>query len=183
MTHPSASPRPPTEHPPPPPRFQRRLSLGAGEAIGMPLLALLPALALAGLLGPADEQRSMPLTLGNARLLVRVRLPARLRDQGSGSIRIEVANTGTQALPELGLGIDERYLAAFSRADIQPAVAAQSRSGGLRWALPALQAGEHTQVQIRLDADAWGRQPGWIALTGPGDALLARLDFTTFVLP
>ncbi len=183
MSPPSAPETPSTDRPPTPPRLPRRVRLGPLEAFGLPVLILLPALALAGLLGPTDAPRSATATLGHAHLVLRVRHPSRLRCLRGGALQIEVANTGTQAVPALAVDIYETYLDGFSRADVQPAVAAESRSGRLRLTLPALQPGEHTRVQIRLDAEAWGRRSGWVGLAAPDGAALARIDFTTLVLP
>lgn len=183
MSPPSAPETPSTDRPPTPPRLPRRVRLGPVEAFGLPMLILLPALALAGLLGPTDTQRSATAMLGPAQLVLRVRHPSRLRCLRGGALQIEVANTGTQALPALAMDIDEQYLGGFSRADVQPALIAESRSGRLRLTLPALQPGEHTRVQVRLDAEAWGRIGGWVGLAAPGGAALARIDFSTLVLP
>ncbi|MBL0944055.1 MAG: hypothetical protein IBJ04_07000 [Hydrogenophaga sp.] len=182
-----SAPTPPHDLPAPPPGFVRRVRLGRLEAIGLPVLALLPCLALSGLLGPTDISRSAQLALIPGTVALRVQHPSRLRHRGSGSLLIEVVNTGDQPLPALSLGISEGYLDRFSRADLLPATAADSRSGRLAVGLPALRAGERTRLHIRLEADGWGRHRGWVDLTsdgrpggGPG---LVRLDFDTVVLP
>ncbi|NIM41134.1 MAG: hypothetical protein GTN84_08515 [Hydrogenophaga sp.] len=171
------SPHPPS--PPRPPEYRREVRLGALEWIGIPALALLPVLALSGALGPAHTRQV--LQAPNA-LWLDVSHPARLRHLGSGHLVVTVTNTAAEGTQDLSLAFDEAYLAHFSSVDSVPAPDAIS-SGRARVSLPALAPGERASVHLRLQPDDWGLLKGWVELNRPGQPTLARLDFSTTVLP
>lgn len=167
---------------PRPRHYARELRLGALEWVGIPLLSLLPLLALAGLLGPSSALKSARIATANSALSVQLVYPSRLRRVTDGELLVTVSNAGPGELRELVLSLDEAYLLRFGRVQSLPA-ADSVDSGARRIALPVLRAGESTSVRLSLEADDWGRLPGWIEL-GVGRApVRARLSFDTLVLP
>ena len=177
MPHTGVIPTPPN---PPHPPYPREVRLGALEWIGIPLLALLPLLALVGALGPSSDRLALPVPEAGLRL--ELSYPTRLRHKGDGEMQLLVHNTGPTAQDGLTLNLDQRYLQAFGR--VQPLPAPQQLSAtALRIALPALPAGDSARVRLMFEADRWGRQPGWLALDRADGTTLARLDFHTLVLP
>ncbi len=165
--------------PPQPPTYRRVVRLGALEWVGIPLLAVLPLLSLTGLLGPSQGRLSVeapgPLTL-------ELTHPSRLRHKGGGALEIVVINTGTQPAQALSVALDAAYLSRFSRAEATPA-AEDIAEGRVRVPLPPLEPGARTNVHLRLEAKDWGRLPGWVELGTAQRPALARLDFSTLVLP
>lgn len=160
--------------------YPRVLRLGALEWIGIPLLALLPVLALLGVLGPSNAQLSAPVAAANLQL--ELSYPARLRHKADGEMWVLVRNTGATEHRGLTLGLDQAYLDHFGRVQSLPGAQSLSDSA-LRIPLPALAAGESARVRLMLEADDWGQLPGWVELGSEGGAALARLDFHTLVLP
>lgn len=173
---PSKSPPP---LPRPPPSYARVVRLGPLEWIGIPLLALLPLLSLANLLGPSEDRLAAEAP---GALSMKLTHPSRLRHQGTGELVVAVTNTGTQAAQDLVVALDEAYLARFQRAEATPAPSAIA-SGRVRVPLPPLAPGEGASVRVHLEADDWGRLPGWVELSGAGQAAPTRLAFSTLVLP
>lgn len=165
--------------PPHPPRYRREVRLGALEWIGIPALALLPVLALSGALGPSSAR--MVVQAPDA-LWMDVSHPSRLRHLGTGELVVSVTNTGAKGTQALAIGFDEDYLAHFSSIEALPAPEA-FRSGRAWVSLPTLAPGERTSVRVRLEPNDWGQLPGWVELGRPGQRALARLDFSTLVLP
>ena len=173
---------PPKSLPPlprPPPSYARVVRLGALEWVGIPLLALLPLLSLANLLGPSEDHLAAETP---GALAVNLTHPSRLRHQGTGELVVAVTNTGTQAAQDLVVSLDEAYLSRFLGAETTPAPSAIV-AGRVRVPLPPLAPGERASVRVRLEADDWGRLPGWVELGGAGQAAPTRLAFTTLVLP
>lgn len=172
----------PSPHPPLPPRppdYRRKVSLGALEWIGIPALALLPVLALSGALGPAHARR---VVQAPDALRLDVSHPARLRHLGNGHLVVTVTNTASEGAQALTLAFDEAYLARFSTVDSVPAP--DAITSGRAWvSLPALAPGERASVHLRLAPHDWGLLKGWVELARPGQPTLARLDFSTVVLP
>jgi len=172
-------PSPQQPQPPRPPDYRREVRLGALEWIGIPALALLPVLALSGALGPAHARQVVQAP--NA-LWLDVSHPARLRHLGSGQLVVTVTNTAAENSEDLRLAFDEAYLARFSSVDSVPAP--DAISAGRAWvSLPTLAPGERASVHLRLSPGEWGRLKGWVELARPGQPTLARLDFSTIVLP
>ncbi len=165
--------------PPEPPPYRRRTRLGAMEYLGIPVLALLPLLSLSQALGPS-EARQDARALGP--LSMTLTHPARLRQKGSGLLEVVVSNTGSLPARELSIALDAAYLSHFSRVDSTPA-AVSIGSGRWQVPLPPMGPGESQALRVQLEADDWGRLPGGVELVAPGQAVLARLDFSTLVLP
>lgn len=160
--------------------YPRVVRLGALEWIGIPLLALLPALALLGALGPAHTEVEETVPAANLRL--ELRHPARLRHKSDGALRVRVHNSGPTERRGLTIGLDQHYLDHFGRVLALPPP--QSLSGeALRIPLPPLAAGESASVRLVLEANDWGRRTGWIELGDERGQALARLEFQTLVLP
>ncbi len=172
-------PTPPPALPRPSPAYRRVVRIGPLEGIGIPALALLPLLSLLNALGPTDARL---YAVAEGTLSVDLIHPSRLRHHGTGELVIAVTNGGTQAARDLVVALDETYLARFARTDTTPAPAAIA-SGRVRVPLPPLAPGERASVRVRLEADDWGRLPGWVELRGPDRPALARLAFSTLVLP
>lgn len=172
-------PTPPPALPRPSPAYRRVVRLGPLEGIGVAALALLPLLSMLSALGPAHARLA---TEAPGALTVDLTHPSRLRHQGTGELVIAVTNGGTQAARDLVVALDESYLARFARSDATPAPAAIA-SGRVRVPLPPLAPGERASVRVRLEAKDWGRLAGWIELTASDRPALARLAFSTLVLP
>jgi len=162
--------------------YRRMVRLGRLEWIGVPLLALLPLLSLGGWLGPATERLSATVPNGAGSLTVEIAYPSRTRHRAGSELAIQVTNAGPGEARDLAIGIEEAYLARFSRADAQPAPDAVA-AGRVRMPLPALRAGERASVRVRLEADDWGRLPGWIEVGPRERPALTRQHFSTLVLP
>ena len=162
--------------------YQRVVRLGWLEWTGIPALALLPLLALAGWLGPASQRLEATVPHGAGALKLEVSYPSRTRHKAGSELAIQVTNSGPDEARDLAIGIEDAYLAHFSRADALPTADAVA-AGRVRVPLPRLRAGDSTAVRVRLEADGWGSLPGWIELGPRERPALTRQHFSTLVLP
>jgi len=163
-------------------RFDRALRIGPLEGIGIPLLALLPLLALTGRLGPSNALATGQADIGSGRVELAVEHPDTLRHRAAGQLRVVVTNRSAQDLRDLVLLIDDHYLGRFATAEVG-AMVRPLPGGQLGIPLPDLRAGEHAGVRVALTAGDWGRWQGWVGISRAGAASTERLRFSTVVLP
>lgn len=164
--------------PPSPPQVPAHVSIGRVQAIGVPLLALLPAVALTGLLGEREEHAGS-VSAGGVSL--QVDYPAVLRFRTLHELRITVANQGDTPMPMTTLQIDHSYLRAFTRLQTTPKVDVVTPQHH-EVTLGPLAPGEARRVVATLEADNYGRHAGRVRLTAqPGSDV--AVDVSTLVLP
>lgn len=156
-THPHAPVRPP-----PAPLFERRIRFDWPELIGLPLLAVLPLLALCGLF---DEQRALVAARQHG-LLVKVDYPSRLRFEHDSALDVVIRNERATPISNVRLVMDRAFLAHFDRLHFEPP------SGTLhadRWelALPTIAPGDARHVRIEVRPAHPGLHHGLFALEAP----------------
>lgn len=180
---PSPRTRPPrSPEPAGPPVFRRAVRLGRLEAIGIPVLALLPVLALFGQLGPSTALVTATSENGTSRVELSVEHPWVVRHRGQTELVVDVRNAGTQALEGLRIGIDEAYLGRFAQVEMLPP-AQSDASGHVEVAMPPLSAGERATVRVQLEAGNWGEFGGSVRVADAERIALVSLDMSTRVLP
>jgi hypothetical protein len=163
--------------PPQAPKIDRKLVLDPLQAIGVPLLALIPILALAGLFGIDVEQRS-----GDSGVLsVNVEYPARTRLQTSGTLTIEVGNSGEQSLTGVTVGVERDYVEAFSEVSFTPSAAGISDDQYVV-DLGEVPAGAWRRVVLEFSPQRYWRQRGTVNVSVEGGDS-ASVDVSTFVYP
>lgn len=165
-----------------PPGFRRAVRLGWLEAIGVPVLALLPALALFDQLGPSTASATVTAEAGSRRVELSVEHPRVVRHRGQTTLVVGVGNAGLQALEGLRIGIDDTYLGRFSKVEMLQA-AHSDATGLVEVEVPPLGAGERTTVRVRLEAGDWGRFGGSVRVADAEGVALVGLSMSTRVLP
>lgn len=163
--------------PPEAPPFTRSLRLDRPEKIGVPLLLLLPLLALYGMF---DEQE-MTTTAAATGVEMQVIYPSRSRHQLEGVLEIHVRNSSVHALPVLTLGIDRNYLAHFDQVRFLPL---PIRIDGETYQVEFrdLQPGETRRLNIELRPDDPGRHTGRITARGI-DGSQAETTISSIIFP
>jgi hypothetical protein len=163
--------------PPEPPEIKRRLQLNATQLIGIPLLALMPLLALLGVFGLAQgEARSE-----QGSLALRVSYPERTRYSMTQPLVIEVRNIGTVSLDTVVVRLDTDYLSAFSQVELTP-TPTRVTAEVYEVTLSDIQPGETRIVSTDVQAHAYWRQRGSISAT-PGGGEATGVMVSTFVFP
>lgn len=172
-----ATRRPPitTRKPPEPPRIERRLTFHPVQAIGVPLIVLIPVLALLGLLGEATART----TVQAGGVEVTVEYPSRMRYKTVGIIEVDVRNSTGMAIENALLTIDRRYLEGFSNITFTPTATAVTHEAFVV-ALGTVQPGQSQAVTVEVRAERYWLHEGALVVAGPAGS---RAELSTLVLP
>jgi hypothetical protein len=163
----------PETRPPGAPDTRRRIRLYLHQWIGLPLLALVPALAMLGVLGTARQQA----VVEGEHLQVRVDHPARLRVGQRADLRIEVRNRRGSAVDGIAVMVDHAYLEGFTEVRFTPGPAGTEHP-----ALDSLAALDSGSVTVSIEADRpWLRQGQVRVAARETDTL--TVEIRTLVLP
>lgn len=166
-----------TPQPPQPPEIRRRLAFHRTQLIGVPLLAIIPILALFGVFGTTTGEMSTE----SAELQLHISYPTRFRYKTINSLTVEVRNRSGQALPAVTVNFDKSYLSRFSGVTFTPSV--KTVTGEVyTLELTDVQPGETRTVDVEIQAEEYGGHSGFISATA-GDAEAARATVNTFVFP
>jgi hypothetical protein len=155
-----------------PPPLKRRWMFHRTQALGVPLLAVLPLLAISGAFGPSTDKVHAQ---GNG-LRIEAEAPTRMRYKTTERLRLRVTNLG-DATARPTLFLEHAYLEAFTKVVAHPAPRA-IQNGQLVFDVGPLAGGSTAEVAIQLEAEKYGRVPGFAALEGG-----PRVIFDTFVIP
>jgi hypothetical protein len=159
--------------PPAPSDTPRRVRLYPHQWLGLPLLMLVPGLALLGVLGPSEAGA----TLEGRQLQVRVDHPTRLRAGQRAELRVEIRNAVGPPLRDIAVIFDAAYLEAFAEVRFQPGL-----TGTDHPVIDSLAAGEARTVTASFEGDRLWRSSGRVHVVAPAtDSLTAALH--TFTLP
>ena len=149
-----------------------RLVLTRKQWVGIPVLALIPALALAGVFG----DRTAIAGAATPSLGVTVTYPERMRYRETAQLEIAVTNRGVRALDSLRVSLDAAYLAGFTNVHVQPAPL-----GLYEVALAHVAPGETRRVEVEITGNRyWRRSATFVAATGDERA---AVRFSSLVFP
>lgn len=163
--------------PPKAPKTERKLRFHRTQVIGVPLLALIPILALFFAFGTTHERNSMEV----GSMEVDVLFPGRFRHKTVAPLQVSVRNHGDAPLQEAFVSIDKEYLDAFETTGFSPAPIMVTE-GAYVFALGEIPAGEARALDGTLQAQRHWRHSGRITVRGDsGD--VAELRVVTFAFP
>jgi hypothetical protein len=163
---------PDLSEPPRLPDLPRRVRLYPGQWIGIPLLVLMPVLAIFGVFG---ETRSKVDATGAA-VRLEVDYPTRLRDGKWSEVQVRIRNASGDVLDDVTVTFDDAYLRHFARVTFTPVL-----SLPLAVELNDLQPGETSVVRVEFHGNRPWRGRGRIAATHRGDT--AAVLISTFTFP
>jgi hypothetical protein len=158
--------------PPKAPEIDRRVRLARTQMIGMPIIALVPLLAMLGMFGERwnSEQAS------GTRLSATVEYPTRFRAKLGKPLTVHVENRSATAIDSVELEIDSSYVEQFAVTNFVP-----SPHDAHVVALGSIPPGEARRVRIELEGTRSGRHRGRVVVRAPGDSVSFAL--TTIVFP
>lgn len=107
-----------TAQPPQPPSIKKRFEFTKAQLIGVPVILLIPILALIGVFDAHMER----VTAGAGDLQITVEYPNSVRYKKIEPISIYVQNLSAGTFPTVTVTIDNAYLAGFSTVTFTPAV-------------------------------------------------------------
>lgn len=159
--------------PPGPPDLPRRVRLYPAQWVGIPLLVLIPVLAVFGVFDLKREHQQLEL----AGLRVDVEYPTRMRHGQHAEILVHVRNRSGEVVDSLTLAFDPEYLHHFQDVSFTP-----SPTQGYEVEVVGLEPGRMAVIRVVLQGFQPWRQRGRIEVQRPG-ADAAHLPIETFVLP
>ena len=150
-------------HPPEAPEIERKLQFYRLQMIGVPLIMLIPVLALAGLFGIT---RSSAYDSGS-RLSLEVQYPARLRYAMRNPLQAVVRNTSDEPLKNVIVKFERAYIEGFSEVTFtpQPKTVTQDH---YEVELSEIAPGETRIVAAEVKAEAYGSYQGTVAVDVQG---------------
>lgn len=159
--------------PPPAPSIERRLRLHPAQWIGVPLLLLVPLLAVLGLFGEARET----LDAHAAAISVEANHPTRSRHGLPGHLWLEVRNDSPGVIDTVTVELDPAYAAGFSKLEASPAF---ERPYLIR--LVEVNPGESRRVRLEFEQERYGWRRGELRVRSSGGDT-ARIRLRTFIFP
>lgn len=169
----AASPSQPPGRLPTPPQEGRQVKFWKPQLFGVPVLMLLPILAMSGAMGDHPRQARAD----NAQLSIEVTYPSRVLFRKRTSMKIEVQNRGAVPLASASVTFDPAWLEHFQEVEFVPQ---PSRPTVVE--LADLKPGERREIALELAPKGYGTLSGWVRADGP-DAPGPQVMFDTFVLP
>jgi hypothetical protein len=163
--------------PPQPPEVERRLQFHREQLIGVPIIMLLPVLALLGLFGPTFGTESA----SGSQIEMQVEHPTRVRYKTIIPLEITVRNVSAQDMPTVTVSISADYIANFTEAQFVPE-ADEITEEAYKIELSNVGAGESRQVNVGLRPDLIGNHTGEI-VAEPEGGEATRASIGTFILP
>lgn len=152
----------------------RRLELHRYQWVGLPLMLLIPVLALFGVFGEtwgrADDV--------SADLALRVEYPTRYRYKQINALEVFVENVSGGPLDTVVVAFDPAYVLRFSTPTFIPAPEVPYEVE-----LLDVQPGEVRLVVAELQGERYGRHRGAVEAYRPGSSDTARVAVSTIIFP
>ena len=159
--------------PPPPPEIDRHFRLYPWQWIGLPLLVLIPILALFGVFGHtwADVRDA------GADVEMEVRYPTRFRYKELQAMYVRVRNRSDRMLDTVTVAFDTGYINRFSTVTFKPDI-----SRAYEVELTDVVPGEERLITVEIQGEAYWRHRGSITGWHSG-ADTAEVRVSTFIFP
>ena len=163
--------------PPQPPEGGRILRFHATQAIGVPLLAIIPILALLSVFGASHTAE----TANASSLAVEVLYPTRFRYKTIHELHVTVRNQGDVPLQDVSVWIDKSYLNAFSTVSFTPSPQ-RVTSDAYLFELGEIVPGDARTLDGIVQAEDYWWHTGRVTVDAEGEPQ-ATLDVGTFTFP
>ena len=159
------------ESPPKAPEFNPRLKHYTYQWIGIPILFLIPILALLNVFGVStDVERTSSETVD-----VSVTYPTRFRYKQINTIDVAITNTSDSMLDSVLVQFERPYIDRFSDVTFTPDVKTITEPY-YEVELTDIPPGETQHINVMIQAEDYGRHSGVITITpSTGDSLFVNL--------
>jgi hypothetical protein len=163
--------------PPQPPQITRQIRVAPLQKVGVPLLLLVPLLAILGLF---DESLTT-VSASNSHLSIQVEHVTRTRNGQHNPISIRITNLSSQSPVTATVYIDRAYLDHFSDRQFTPQ-ATRLTDTVYEVVLPDLQARETRAIAVESQVEDPGWHTGIISATVSGGEPV-QVTVRTFIFP
>ena len=166
----------PTELPPDlqPPSKPRHLTFHRFQWIALPLMLLIPVLALLGVFGESSDQ----VRDETGELSLYVDYPTRYRYKQINTVEVFVRNRTPETIDTVLVALDASYAERFSTLMFIPA-ATEPFEVELLDVAPQ----ETRRVWVEIQGEHYGRHRGDLKAYRPGAVDTARVSLSTFIFP
>lgn len=154
-----------------PPHVRRRIALTRKQRIGIPLMTLVPLLALLGAFG----ERNATVASRSASLAMSVQYPARFRYRQTEPLEITVRNLSSRVIDTIAVALDTAYVTRFANVRITP----EPRTA-FTVELTAVKPGEQRLVAAELEGEHYGRHQGRIMALAHNDSAIVTVRTLVF---
>lgn len=165
------------QEPPQAPDIPRQWKFYSYQYIAIPLLLLIPVLALLGVFG----ETSATVEVANEGLVVRVHYPDRSHYEAYNYIEVTVRNDSSGALAGVAVEFDRELLIHFSQLSFNPTLSEITETA-YRVELGDIEAGGERVVTLDYQPDLNGAHDSWVRLTADG-IVPVQADISMFVFP
>lgn len=166
----------PVAEPPQAPSIKTRFQIPRFQLIGMPLVMLIPILALFGIFGESVDS----VSASNPQLEMRVEYPTRFRYKMLDSVTVALFNASEQSFPTVELRFDRAYIEAFSTVTFTPSVKSITEEDYIV-EVTDLQPQETRIISVTVQAEKYGKHSGAItAAAENAEELRVLIDTLTF---
>lgn len=145
---------------------------------GMPLIALLPVLAVVDLIGTAEEQ--VVAEADGVRL--EVSYPRRSHRDVTTPLTVTVSNLRGSALEDVYVLVPRDYVERFDEFELRPSAEWVS-ADSFRLSLGSVPPGESRVATALLTPGDYGRVSGSVQVGSGGEAPLVNAEFATVTFP
>jgi hypothetical protein len=163
--------------PPQPPSVDRKLQLYPYQYIGIPLLILIPILALFGVF----NETYSTATGSSADFELQVKYPVRGLYNMPHTIEVTIRNKSEQVVPSLSLSFDKNYMDAFKQIVFLPDDLTITDQG-YTVNLTNVQSGEMRVVTVSVEPDRYWQHWGSVTVIADG-AESAKVQLESFIFP
>lgn len=160
-----------------PPPVEKHVRLWWHQWIGIPLLLLIPVLALFGVFGESLRE----VTASSEKIELTVIYPARFRYRQTQPLEILVRNKSPEAILDLIIELDPDYARHFSQVSFIP-----EANDAFKIRLLDLKPGEQRLIVGELEADNYGWHRGSVSAALPTPfpgVIVTRVKLNTIVFP
>lgn len=155
-----------------PPR-KPKLKMWHYQWIGIPIIILIPVMALLGVFG----EQTTKVQLSGEGLEASLEYPQKLRFGQDEFIRLEVSNTTSRALTNVTISFDKSYIEKFAEKSFTPEVQANYEMKNVE-----IPANETKTFEVRVKAGDSGSHSGEIKIRKEDEDILSH-EISTFVFP
>lgn len=165
------------QEPPQAPDIPRQWKFYNYQYIAIPLLLLIPVLALFGVLG----ETSTTVEAADEGLVLRVHYPDRAHYEAYNHIEVTVRNESAGTLSGVTIEFDRELLGQFSQLSVNPSLSEITETV-YRVELDDIESGGERVVTLDYQPDMNGSHDSWVRLTADGFEPV-QADISMFVFP
>lgn len=156
-----------------PPDIKPHLRMWRYQWIGIPLILIIPILAMLGVFGIEIEK----LNISTSGVETSIEYPAKMRYGQEEFIRMEFKNVSGETIQDLAVSFDQDYIRKFDGIDFNPQLETNYivKTG-------VIPPGETGTVNVKLKAGEYGSHSGEIKISSQNKEIISE-ELSTFIFP